>query len=149
MSPEVWAAVIAGCVALISLPVTNSFTSRQEIKAKGVAFKIDCYQKFVNAFFGLSEHQSHETQLAFTQSVNLIALMGSKGVLDAIHKLNKNYESDGEDRQWQILDEILLQMRLDVIGRSDSVKKGYQFPVILTDIKPLKRGDRKVRQSQA
>jgi len=143
MSPQVWAAVIAGCIALISLPVTNYFTSRSEAKAKETAFKIDCYQKFVNAFFGLAEHPSHETQLAFTQSVNLMALMASKGVLDALHELNSSYENGDKVSQWQLLDKILHQMRLDVIGRSDSVKTGYSFPVILTDIKASTRTARK------
>jgi hypothetical protein len=115
MSPQVWAAVIAGCIALISLPVTNYFTSRSEAKAKETAFKIDCYQKFVNAFFGLAE----------------------------FHELNSNYESGDKVSQWQLLDKILHQMRLDVIGRSDSVKMGYSFPVILTDIKASTRTARK------
>jgi hypothetical protein len=115
MSPQVWAAVIAGCIALISLPVTNYFTSRSEAKAKETAFKIDCYQKFVNAFFGLAE----------------------------FHELNSNYESGDKVGQWQLLDKILHQMRLDVIGRSDSVKMGYSFPVILTDIKASTRTARK------
>ncbi len=69
--------------------------------------------------------------------------MASKGVLDALHELNTDYESDGENRQRRILDEILYQMRRDVIDRSDSVKRGYRFPVILTDIKPSKRAAKK------
>jgi len=46
------------CVALISLSVTNYFSSRGEARAKETTFKIDCYQKFINAFFGLAEHPS-------------------------------------------------------------------------------------------
>jgi hypothetical protein len=138
MTPEVWAAVIAGCVALISLPITNYFSSRGDAKAKERTFKIDCYQRFLNAFFGLAEQPSHETQLEFTRSVNLMALMASKGVLDAVHELNTNHQANG-DRQWQLLDKILAQMRLDTMGKSDSVKDGYNFPLIMTSIEPSKQ----------
>jgi len=51
MSPEVWAAIIAGFVALIGYPAVSFFTGWSERRAKQDAFKLDCYQKFLRSFF--------------------------------------------------------------------------------------------------
>jgi hypothetical protein len=136
MNPQIWAAVVAGCVALIGLPVTNYLAGRRDAKAKEVAFKIDCYQRFVNAYFGMAERPSFDTQIELTKSVNLMSLMASRGVLDAVHDLvaNRNSEDGTPDRGWELLDKILYEMRRDMIGRSDTIEAGYKFPVLVTDI---------------
>lgn len=141
MNPQIWAAVIAGCVALIGLPVTNYLASRREARAKEVAFKIDCYQRFVNAYFGMAERPSFETQLELAKSVNLMALMASRGVLQAIHELvkNRNANDGTPGRGWELLDKVLYEMRRDMIGTTDTVEEGYAFPVLVTDIPERRR----------
>src|SRR5690348_6267434 len=104
MSPEVLAAVIAGCVALLGYPVTSFFTSRQDARAKERAFKLDCYQRFLKAFFEYANQPSFETQLAFTQSVNVLNLMAGPGILDAVHKLVDKDDKGAKASQWKILD---------------------------------------------
>ncbi|HUK35531.1 MAG TPA: hypothetical protein VLV86_16555 [Vicinamibacterales bacterium] len=136
MNPQIWAAVIAGCAALIGLPLTNYLAGRRDARAKEVAFKIDCYERFVNAYFGMAERSSFETQLELTKSVNLMALMANRGVLDAIHDLvdNRNSQDGAPERSWELLDKILYEMRRDTIGSADTIQAGYKFPVLVTDI---------------
>jgi hypothetical protein len=145
-SPEVWAAIIAGSAALIGYPLTSYYTSRREARAKETAFKIECYQRFVNAFFGLAERRSFETQLEFTQSVNLMTLMASRDVLEALHELNTSYQSRSAESQWKILDKILYRMRRDMIGPADTVEPGYSFPVIVTSLPPTRESSPKHKQ---
>ena len=89
-------------------------------------------------FFGLAERRSFETQLRFTQSVNLMTLMASRDVLEALHELNTSYQSSSAESQWKILDKILYCMRRDMIGPTDTVELGYSFPVIVTSLPPTK-----------
>src|SRR5262249_20791468 len=126
--------------ALLGLPFTNYLAGRSEAKAKEVAFKIDCYQRFVNAYFAMAERASFETQLELTKSVNLMALMASQDVLDAINDLvdNRNNQDETaevrEKRSWELLNKILYKMRCDAIGKGDAIAAGYQFPMLVTDI---------------
>ena len=135
-SPQVWAAVIAGCAALVGYPLTSYLTSRREARAKETAFKIECYQAFVNAFFGLAVLRTFETQKEYTRSINLMTLMSGKDVLDAVHELNASYQSGSAEQQWTILDKILYHMRRDTIGRTDTIERGYKFPVIMPSLPP-------------
>lgn len=133
MEPQVLAAIIAGCVALLGYPVTNFFTSRRELQAKELAFKLECYQGFLKSFFELANRPSFETQLAFTHSVNILNLMARPEILKALHDLNTNYEEGSKEGQWKILDEIVYQMRRDMMGSSDTIAHGYKFPVLVVD----------------
>jgi len=148
MNPQVLAAIIAGCVALLGYPVTNFFTTRREARAKELAFKLDCYQGFLKSFFALANDPSYETQLTFTHSVNVLNLMASPGILDAVHRLSNNYEK-GTEHQWEILDEMLFLMRRDMLGRWDSVPHGYKFPVLVADTEKFPRPTRKHTASKA
>jgi hypothetical protein len=133
MSPQVLAAVIAGIVALLGYPVTNFLASRREARAKEMAFKLECYQGFLKSFFELANKPTHETQLSFTHSVNVLNLMAGREILDALHDLRENYETGTEEQQWRILDEILYRMRHDMLGSGDTIPRGYNFPVLVTD----------------
>lgn len=135
MSPEVLAAIIAGCVALLGYPVSSLLTSRQEARAREMAFKLERYQDFLKAFFTYANEPSLETQLEFTHKVNVLNLMASPHILSLLHDLTSNYESDSGtvDRQWQILNEMLRQMRKDLLGRSGETRAGYEFPVLVSD----------------
>jgi len=142
MNAQILAAIIAGCVALLGYPVTNFFTTRREARAKELAFKLDCYQGFLKSFFALANEPSFETQLAFTHSVNVLNLMAPPGILAAVHELSTTYEK-GTGRQWKILDEMLYQMRRDILGRWDRIPRGYNFPVLVADTDRFPRPTRK------
>ena len=141
MNPQIWAAVIGGCVALIGLVGTNIFATRRETRAKELAFKIECYQRFVNAFFAMAEHRTHDTQLELTKSVNLMALMASRGVLEVIRELRDNHSDTGgtEKRAWDLLNTIVYEMRRDMLGSTRAIKKHYEFPFFVPDIQERSR----------
>src|SRR5205823_13808742 len=96
------------------------------------------------SLFDMAAQRTFETQLAFTHTVNLMNLMASANVLEAIEDLVSNYNdpnaSDEEknEKQWPIINNIIYGMRSDVTAADCSRLKNYQFPIIVTDIPPTK-----------
>src|SRR5215831_18556752 len=133
MSPEVLAAIIAGCVALLGYPVASFVASRQDARAKEKAFKLECYQGFLKAFFDCACQRSLETELAFTRSVNLLYLMAAPEMVALVEKLIEEAKNPDKGSEWPILDEIMYFMRRDVLGSRDTISHGYRFRFLVAD----------------
>src|SRR5512134_2484701 len=138
MSPEVWAAIIAGCVALLGYPAANLLGGWTERQAKQEAFRLKCYQDFLESFFELFARGTFEAQLSFAHSVNVMNLMASTEVMNSVNDLVTNYtdQNGSVDKQWEIINRLVGAMRRDVTSSDLHLPDDYEFPFIVTDIPP-------------
>ena len=147
-SAEVSAAIIAGVIALLGYPVSNYFTHRSERQARAFTFKLDCYQNFLKSFFEYAARNTFEAQLAFTHAVNVMNLMASQDVLNAIGELVNNYnDPEGTvDNQWKIVNTIVRCMREDLARAGGTLPENYQFQIIVPDLEPGSEPQRPARR---
>lgn len=141
ISPQVWAAIIAGCVALLGYPVASYLTGLREARAKEVAFKLECYQSFLKSAFDLAARRTFETQLEFTHTVNIMNLMASADVLKGVSSLVTDFTEKPqgwEERQLTSVNRIVYFMRRDLVGPEDGVTESYRFPFVMTSLPPKK-----------
>jgi hypothetical protein len=90
----------------------------------------------LTSFFELASRGTFEAQLAFTHSVNTLNLMASASVLQKIDGIVTNY-ADGagsEERQWSIVNELIYEMRIDLIRSDRKAFENYDFPFLVTDV---------------
>jgi hypothetical protein len=76
--------------------------------------------------------------LRFVNSTNVILLIGGQELLHAIKDLvdNFNHKTGSVEKQWKIMDRILIQMRreLDTADTKELEQGKFKFPMIVPDI---------------
>ncbi len=130
---------MAGVVALAGHLLSNVLDRRRTFRLKQTEFKVTRYQEFLAALSEVLGAKNYQTQLQFVKSINLINLMGSRRVLNAVKDLVDNYNDPegSEEAQWQIINRIILEMRSDSWGDDDTKELlTFEFPLIATDIPP-------------
>ena len=83
-------------------------------------------------------NRTYATQLRFANSLNVVVLIGSPSLLEAVKDLVDNYndEKGGAEKQIPILNRIMLGMRRDLNDAGLKYLTEFQFPIIVTDIEP-------------
>ena len=84
-------AVIGASVTLIGYFVSSGLERRRTLRLREMEFRLDRYKEFLLAFSELSGNPTFETQLRFVNGVNVILMMGSAELLEAVKDLVDNY----------------------------------------------------------
>jgi len=133
-------AVIGASVTLIGYFVSSSLERRRTLRLREMEFRLDRYKEFLLAFSELSGNPTFETQLRFVNSVNVILMIGSAELLEAVKDLVDNYndEKGTAEMQQSILNRIVFGMRYDLNAPDSKKLVKFEFPIIVPNIKPLK-----------
>ncbi|HEX8846520.1 MAG TPA: hypothetical protein VF791_17870 [Pyrinomonadaceae bacterium] len=142
MNLQLWVAIIAASVTMMSAVFTLYFTRRREIKLRELSFKLDKYADFLTGFSVMgSRHKTYEAHLKLTDSVNTLNLIASSEVLTHVYELldyvsqyqGASYSVEEQDR---ILNQIILSIRKD-LGRSHGREfEGFKFRLISPGLAP-------------
>ena len=131
-------ALLGGLGTGIGYVISNRLERQKELRLREIEFRLDRYREFLLAFIDDYTQQTFETQLRFVNSTNVILLIGGQGLLHAIKELvdNFNHKTGSIEKQWNIMDRILIQMRrdLDTTGTKELEQGKFKFPMIVPDI---------------
>lgn len=114
--------IVAAIAALTSIGVaslTYSFTKRKEREADWRKYKYEQYKEFVAAIAALAGSDiTSEARRKFALTSNALHLIGSKGVLDALHALHYEIADSNPDkssaRHDACLNKLIWEIRKDL-----------------------------------
>ncbi len=106
-----WAALITAMATICVSAGMFFLTKRAERQAVWRSKKLAYYEEFFGAASGIvGEHTPVEAKVRFATSVNNLHLVGSAGVISALHGFldeiaisNPNPNQDSHDRLWSLL----------------------------------------------
>jgi hypothetical protein len=136
MSTPVAVALLGAAVTVVGYFVTNALERRRALRLRELGFRLDRYKEFLLAFSELHVNPTPETQLRFVNSVNVILLIGSAGLLSSMEALVNNYndEAGTAEKQQDILRSLLFRMRGDLDAPDSDKLAEFQFPLIVPDL---------------
>ena len=99
-------------------------------------FRLDRYKEFLQALCEFGANRTYATQLRFANSFNVVLLIGSANLLEAVKDLVENYndEHGSSEKQIPILNRIVLGMRRDLNDAESKHLAEFRFPIIFPDI---------------
>jgi hypothetical protein len=135
MTAPVAAALITALVTLLGFFITSALERRRSSRLRELEFRLDRYKEFLQALSEYGANAVFSTQLRFTDSLNVVLLIGSPDLLRAVKELVDNYndEKGSAERQISILNRIMLAMRHDLNVESKDLT-GFDFPIIFPDL---------------
>lgn len=136
ISTPVAVALLGAAVTVVGYFVTNALERRRALRLRELEFRLDRYKEFLLAFSEVAVNPTPKTQLRFVNSMNVILLIGSAGLLNSLAALVNNYndETGTAEKQQEILRTLLFRMRGD-LGAPDSDKLAeFEFPLIVPDL---------------
>jgi hypothetical protein len=138
MNVSIVTALIAAWVPILGLFITNALERRRALRLRELEFRLDRYKEFLQALCEFGANRTYATQLRFANSLNVVLLIGSPGLLEAVKDLVDNYndKKGGAEKQVPILNRIMLGMRRDLNDAGSKYLTEFQFPIIVTDIEP-------------
>ncbi len=153
ISTPVAVALLGAAVTVVGYFVTSALERRRALRLRELEFRLDRYKEFLLAFSESAVNPTPETQLRFVNSVNVILLIGSAGLLSSMEALVNNYndEAGTVEKQQEILRTLLFHMRGD-LGSPDSDKLAeFKFSLIVPDLKapPEEKRRRQTRPRSA
>lgn len=106
-----WAALITALATILVSAGMFFLTKRAERQGVWRSKKLAYYEEFFGAASGIvGEESPAEAKMRFATSVNNLHLVGSAGVIKALHKFideiavsNQDREQDNHDRLWSLL----------------------------------------------
>jgi len=140
-------ALIAGLVTVVGYFITNTLARRRDVRIREMEFRLSQYKEFFAALTEQKAAYNAQTHVRFVNSMNVLLLMGSPGLLYEIKALVDNYnEPDGtEENAWKIIERILKQMRVDLDAPGIRELEGFEFPIIVPDLDRLREAPKKIR----
>ena len=105
MNVAIVTALIAAWVPILGLFITNALERRRALRLRELEFRLDRYKEFLQALCEFGVNRTYATQLRFANSLNVVLLIGSPGLLEAVKDLVDNYndEKGGAEKQIPIL----------------------------------------------
>jgi hypothetical protein len=133
-------AVIAGLITLIGYFITSALERRRAVRIREMEFRLAQYKEFLSALTEQEGAYNARTHVRFVSSVNALLLIGGPRLLRAIKELVESYNSDrrAADRTWEIVDEIIYQMRRDLNAPGAKELGNFKFPIIVPDLEKLR-----------
>ena len=134
----VTAALITAILGILGLFITSALERRRALRLRELEFRLDRYKEFLQALSEYGANPTFATQLRFTNSLNVILLIGSTGLLQAVKNLVDNYndQNGSWEKQIPILNRIMLGMRRDLNDAESKHLTEFDFPIIFPDIPP-------------
>lgn len=117
MNTSVFAEAIVGAVALIVAALSYLFTKMKEREADWRKWKYEQYKEFVASISGsLGGDSTLDGKRSFAKACNARQLIGSRGVILALHKLLDAVGDPGLPRTTHdaLLSRLILEIRRDV-----------------------------------
>ena len=137
-------ALLGALGTVIGYVVSNALERSRTLRLRELEFRLDRYKEFLLSFSEQSVNATFETQLRFANSVNVILMIGSAPLLNAVRDLvdNDGDEKWTAEKQQLILNRIVLQMRSDLNAPDSKQLAKFRFPIIVPDVQPRSRGKR-------
>lgn len=134
----VTAALITAILGILGLFITSALERRRASRLRELEFRLDRYKEFLQALSEYGANQTFATQLRFTNSLNVILLIGSTSLLQAVKDLVESYNDKNVswEKQIPILNRIMLGMRRDLNDAETKRLTEFDFPIIFPDISP-------------
>ena len=134
----VTAALITAMLGIVGLFIASALERRRALRLRELEFRLDRYKEFLQALSEYGANPTFATQLRFTNSLNVILLIGSAGLLQAVKDLVESYNNKNVswEKQIPILNRIMLGMRRDLNDAGIKHLTEFDFPIIFPDIPP-------------
>ena len=124
------AALISAIALIVATAATIFLTKRKEREAEWRAKKLAYYEEFFGAASGIvGETSPPDTKVRFATAVNNLHLIGSNGVLTALHAFcdeiafsNQNRSKDRHDELWS---NLVWEIRNDLNSRPTKNSKDF------------------------
>jgi hypothetical protein len=135
--------LLGGVGTCLGYFISNSLERQKQLRLREIEFRLERYREFLLALVDDYAQQTFESQMRFVNCTNVILLIGGPALLQAIKELVQNFndKNGSDEKQWVIMDRILLQMRHDLNTADSQELKEFKFPMIVPDIS-RKRGER-------
>jgi len=123
-------------VGILGLFITGALERRRALRLRELEFRLDRYKEFLQALSEYGANPTFATQLSFANSLNVVLLIGSTGLLRAVKDLVDNYndEKGSSEKQVSILNRIMLEMRHDLNDAESKHLAEFDFPIIFPGI---------------
>ncbi|WP_152612784.1 hypothetical protein [Leisingera sp. ANG-M6] len=125
-----WAAIITALGTILVSAGTFYFTKRAEREASWRSKKLTYYEEFLGAASGIvGQKTTADAQRRFATSVNNLHLVGSNGVISALHNFideisasNREFSQAKHDQLWSVL---VWEIRRDLGDPPTSSSTGF------------------------
>jgi hypothetical protein len=134
------AALVTALATIFGYFISSALERRRALRLRELEFRLDRYKEFLQALCEFGANRTYATQLRFANSLNVVLLIGSANLLEAVKELVDNYndEKSSGEKQILILNRIMLAMRRDLNDAESKHLAEFQFPIIFPDIEPTK-----------
>lgn len=117
--PAILAALASGVFALVGVIVTSALAKRREHEADWRQTKIEHYQEYVMALSNIiSGRSTPVAQERYADAVNMLSLVASPAVLDAVHAFQREISyrntARSDARHDALLNEVMRATRIDL-----------------------------------
>jgi hypothetical protein len=134
--------LLGGVGTCLGYFISNSLERQKQLRLREIEFRLERYREFLLALVDDYAQQTFETHTRFVNCTNVILLIGGPSLLQAIKELVENFndKNGSVEKQWIIMDRILLQMRRDLNTPESRELKEFKFPMIVPDISRKQEG---------